>query len=53
MDAIGNMLDRPLFNIGDTQTRVGSLLAAIVIFIATLLLTRLVRRAVDAVAKEK
>ncbi len=47
MDVFNNLLALPLFTVGNTQTTLGSLLAVIVIFVATLLLTSIANRAVQ------
>ncbi len=44
MNAIGELFGSSLFRIGNTQITVGTLLAAIVVAIATVLLARLVRK---------
>jgi small-conductance mechanosensitive channel len=46
LDAIDKILGWPLLNIGNAQTTIGTLLAAILVVIATLFLGRVVRKAV-------
>ena len=46
MDDLNKLLSLPLFNIGGTLTTLGSLLSAIVVIIATVLIARLADKAV-------
>ena len=47
MDSFDNVLGMPLFNIGNAQTTAGTLMAAFLVVIATLMLGQLVRKAVQ------
>lgn len=47
MDALNKLLSWPLFSVGDTVTTLGSLLAALAVIAATLMLARLVRKRVQ------
>ena len=47
MDALKNLLAMPMFTIGDTQTTFGTLLASCIVVIATLLVGRLAKKAVQ------
>lgn len=51
MDVFNNLLALPLFTVGNTQTTLGSLLAVIVIFVATLLLASIANKAVQRFLK--
>ena len=44
MDTLNNILSWPIFSVGDTQTTLGSLLTAIVVAVATLLIARFARK---------
>lgn len=47
MDASNNLLNRPVFSVGDTVTTLGSLLAALVVVVVTLVLANIARKAVQ------
>lgn len=51
MDSLNKILGWPLFTIGGTQTVFGSLLAAILIVVATLLIAKLARKSVQRLAR--
>ena len=47
MDALNNMMSWPLFSVGDTVTTLGSLVAALAVIAATIVLARIVRKTVQ------
>jgi small-conductance mechanosensitive channel len=47
MESLADFLAWPLFSIGDTQTTMGSLLAVVAVILATALVARLVRKALQ------
>jgi small-conductance mechanosensitive channel len=51
LDSLNKILGWPLFTIGGTQTVFGSLLAAILIVVATLLIAKLARKSVQRLAR--
>jgi len=44
LDTLNSILSWPIFSVGDTQTTLGSLLAAIVVAVATILIGRFARK---------
>jgi len=47
MDAMNNLLAMPMFTVGDTQSTLGTLLATVIVVIATLFIGRLAKKAVQ------